>query len=66
MIPPMFFEDGSHTFKSPGLSDGGLACTECPEGTGVSGPLGLSDRGGGAWYCVHRVLFNNTYIGMQV
>ena len=47
MIPPMFFEDGSHTFKSPGLSDGGLACTECPEGTGVSGPLGLSDRGAG-------------------
>ena len=51
MIPPMFFEDGSHTFKSPGLSDGGLACTECPEGTGVSGPLGLSDRGRGVVLC---------------
>ena len=51
MVPPLFFEDGSHIFKSPGSSDGGLACTECPEGTGVSGPLGPSDRGAGVVLC---------------
>ena len=47
MLPPLFFDDCMHTFKSQGSSDGGFACTECPEGTGVSGPFGPSDKGGG-------------------